>query len=42
MIEKEYELVGWIGVHATIDSKNAIDEKFIRNDIYKPNGLEYM
>lgn len=39
MIEKEYELVGWIGVHATIDSKNAIDEKFIRNDIYKPNRL---
>lgn len=39
LIEKEYELIGWIGVHATIESKNAIDEKFIRNDIYQPNRL---
>lgn len=39
LIEKEYELIGWIGVHATIDSKNAIDDKFIRNDIYQPNRL---
>lgn len=39
LIEKEYELVGWIGVHATIESKNAVDEKFIRNDIYQPNKL---
>lgn len=39
LVEKEYELTGWIGVHATIESKNALDEKFIRNDIYKPNRL---
>ncbi len=39
LVEKEYELTGWIGVHATIESKNAIDEKFIRNDIYQPNRL---
>lgn len=39
LIEKEYELTGWIGVHATIESKNALDEKFIRNDIYQPNRL---
>lgn len=39
LIEKEYELIGWIGIHATIESKNAIDEKFIRNNIYQPNRL---
>ena len=39
LVEKEYELTGWIGVHATIESKNALDEKFIRNDIYQPNRL---
>ena len=39
LIEKEYELVGWIGVHATIESKHAVDEKFIRNDVYQPNRL---
>lgn len=39
LVEKEYELIGWIGVHATIDSKNAVDNKFIRNDIYQPNRL---
>ena len=38
-VEKEYELTGWIGVHATIESKNALDENFIRNDIYQPNRL---
>lgn len=39
VIEKEYELVGWIGIHATINVKNAIDERFIRNDVYQPNRL---
>lgn len=39
LVEKEYELIGWIGVHATIESKNAVDNKFIRNDIYQPNRL---
>lgn len=38
-IEKDYELIGWIGVHATIESKNAIDNNFIRNDVYQPNRL---
>ena len=39
LIEKEYELIGWVGVHATIESRNAVDKKFIRNDIYQPNRL---
>ncbi|MDO5155972.1 MAG: sensor histidine kinase [Eubacteriales bacterium] len=39
LIEKEYELHGWIGVHSTIEVKNAIDKRFIRNDIYQPNKL---
>lgn len=39
LIEKDYELIGWIGVHATIDSKNAIDKNFIRNNVYQPNRL---
>ena len=39
LVEKEYELIGWIGVHATIESKNALDEKFIRNNVYQPNRL---
>ena len=30
-VEKEYELIGWIGVHATIESRNAIDENFIND-----------
>lgn len=38
-ITKEYKLMGWIGIHATIESKDAIDENFIRNDIYQPNKL---
>lgn len=38
-IKKRYELTGWIGIHATIESKDAIDENFIRNDIYHPNRL---
>lgn len=39
LIEKDYELIGWIGVHATIDPKNVIDPKFIRNNVYQPNRL---
>ena len=38
-IKKNYELKGWIGIHATIESKDAIDENFIRNEIYHPNKL---
>lgn len=39
LIEKEYELRGWIGVHSTIDVKNAVDNSFMRNDVYQPNKL---
>lgn len=39
LIEKEYALIGWIGIHATIESKNALDDKFIRNAVYQPNKL---
>lgn len=39
LIEKKYELLGWIGVHSTIETKNALDERFIRNDVYQPNKL---
>ncbi len=38
-IEKEYELVGWIAIHATIEQKNAVDSRFIRNSVYQPNRL---
>ena len=38
-IEKEYELIGWIGIHSTIEQGNAVDENFIRNNIYQPNKL---
>ena len=38
-IEKKYELVGWIGIHATIEEKNAVDKRFIRNNVYQPNRL---
>lgn len=38
-IKKNYELKGWIGIHATIESKDALDENFIRNEIYHPNKL---
>lgn len=39
LLEKEYELRGWIGVHSTIEVKSAVDKSFIRNDIYQPNKL---
>lgn len=38
-IEKEYRLTGWIAIHSTIEQKNAVDERFIRNKIYQPNRL---
>lgn len=37
LIEKKYELRGWIGIHATIEQQNAIDKNYIRNKIYNPN-----
>ena len=38
-IEKDYSLTGWIAIHSTIDPKNAVDDKFIRNTVYQPNRL---
>ncbi len=38
-VEKAYTLSGWIAIHATIESKDALDENFLRNDIYQPNRL---
>lgn len=38
-IEKDYKLTGWIAIHSTIEQKNAIDDRFIRNKIYQPNRL---
>lgn len=38
-LEKKYSMIGWIGVHATIEPKNAVDENFVRNSIYQPNRL---
>ncbi len=38
-IEKEYSMTGWIGIHATIEPRNAVDENFIRNSVYQPNRL---
>ncbi len=39
LIEKEYELKGWIGIHSTINPKNAKDDNYIRNNVYNPNRL---
>lgn len=40
-IEIPYELKGWIGIHASIDSSEAQknDENFIKNRYYNPNKL---
>ena len=38
-VEKEYLLTGWIGIHATIEPKHAIDDNFMRNKVYQPNRL---
>ncbi|HEL2422540.1 TPA: ATP-binding protein [Streptococcus suis] len=37
-----YELKGWIGIHASINSSEARenDSSFIRNDVYNPNRLK--
>lgn len=37
-----YELTGWIGIHATINSKEAErnDPRFIKNSVYNPNRLK--
>lgn len=39
LVEKEYQLKGWIAIHSTIEMKDAVDDKFIRNDMYQPNKL---
>ena len=40
-VEKEYELKGWIGVHASIDSEEAKknDSRYIKNQFYNPNQI---
>lgn len=38
-IEKEYYLSGWIAIHSTIEPKNAVDDNFLRNNVYQPNRL---
>lgn len=40
-IEKEYKLIGWIGIHTSINSKEARqnDESFIKNRVTSPNRL---
>lgn len=38
-VEKKYKLSGWIAVHSTIEQKNAVDSRFIRNSVYQPNNL---
>lgn len=39
LIKKRYKLVGWIGIHSTIESKHAVDPLYVRNDVYQPNRL---
>lgn len=41
LVKKNYELTGWIGIHATIKSNAALknDSTFIRNSTYTPNRL---
>ncbi len=38
-IKKEYLLTGWIAIHSTIEQSNALDENFLRNNVYQPNRL---
>ena len=39
IVEKEYQLTGWIAVHSTIEEKNSPDKAFVRNNVYQPNRL---
>lgn len=39
LVEKSYEMKGWIAIHSTIEQKNSSDSNFIRNAIYQPNRL---
>lgn len=39
LIIKKYRLVGWIGIHSTIEAKHAVDPLYVRNDVYQPNKL---
>lgn len=38
-IEKEYLLTGWIAAHCTIEQNHAVDDNFLRNNVYQPNRL---
>ena len=39
--EKRYELLGWIGIHASIDKESAQknDSRYIKNQFYNPNQI---
>ena len=39
VVEKDYQLTGWIAVHSTIEEKSSPDKNFVRNNIYQPNRL---
>ena len=41
VIEKEYQLSGWIGIHASIEASDANinDKRFLKNGTYNPNQL---
>ncbi len=39
LVKKDYKLSGWIGIHSTIESKNAIDKNYVRNNVYNSNRL---
>ncbi len=40
-IKVPYELTGWIGLHTSIDNKNAHlnDERYLKNEVFNPNQL---
>jgi hypothetical protein len=40
-VSKSYSLMGWIGVHSSIESESARenDDRFIRNNYYNPNQI---
>lgn len=40
-IKIPYELTGWIGLHTSIDNKNAHlnDKRYLKNEVFNPNNL---
>ena len=39
--EKNYKLTGWIGIHASIDKEDAVnnDSRYVKNQFYNPNQI---